>query len=113
MKQAHSWRSSWACGYGAGPRPAVQGLSHNREGEVKTRLTIGNFGHFWPGSGKKSPKKVRPRPFRTGASTEGTVPGSAPTACSHGVGAFPVRRDIEAFAFGFRRNEHYDHALAH
>src|SRR5262245_63022581 len=43
-----------------GPRPAVQGLPHNKEGEVKTRLTIGNFGDFWPRRGKKSQKRETP-----------------------------------------------------
>src|SRR4249919_1784115 len=96
MKQAHSWRSSWACGYRAGPRPAVRGLSHNREGEVKTRLTIGNFDHFRPVSGKKSPKKGDPGPFEPGPRRRGRcrVP-SQPLALLNDLA---VQSEIEAFA---------------
>src|SRR4029079_9869838 len=97
MKRAHLWRSSWTCGYRAGPRPAVQGLPHNREGEVKTRLTIGNFGHFGLVSKKNPPKKGDPGPFEPGPRRRGRC--RVPSQPLGLLNDLAVQSEIEAFAF--------------
>src|SRR5262245_22835984 len=99
MKQAHSWRSSWPCGYRAGSRPAVRGLPHNREGEVKTRLTIGNSGDFWPRSGKKSQKRETPVLSNRGLGRRGRcrVPPRPPGLLND----LAVQGEIEALALHF------------
>src|SRR5262249_56415801 len=71
--------------------PAAQGFPHNKEGEVKTRLTIGKPAKFRSKAANWQPNKRGPGPFEPGPRRKGQCRVSAPTAS-----AFPTARSRRA-----------------
>src|SRR5262249_4008779 len=81
--------------------PAAQGFPHNKEGEVKTRLTIGKPAKFRSKAANWQPNKRGPGPFEPRPRRKGQCRVSAPTASAFLLHGLAVQREIETLAFHF------------